>query len=102
MTIEFVGMVFPRPWSETGGERLPGFDLDFLRFHARAHEQAGFDRVLIASGPGSPDSLHIAAYLAQQTERLGFMVAHRPGLVAPTLAARSFATLDHLSGGGRL
>lgn len=101
--IEFVGMVFPRAWSETqAGARQPGFDLDFLRFHARAHEQAGFDRVLIASGPGSPDSLHIAGYLAQHTERLGFMVAHRPGLVAPTLAARSFATLDHLSGGGRL
>lgn len=102
MSIEFVGMVFPRPWSETHGDRQPGFDLDYLRFHARAHEQAGFDRVLIASGPGSADSLHVAAYLAQHTERLGFMVAHRPGLVAPTLAARSFATLDHLSGGGRL
>ncbi|KAI1696858.1 tonB dependent receptor domain-containing protein [Ditylenchus destructor] len=41
----------------THGDRQPGFDLDYLRFHAPAHEQAGFDRVLIASGPGSADSL---------------------------------------------
>jgi alkanesulfonate monooxygenase len=102
--IEFVGMIFPRPWSEAGGGSFitPGFDLDYLKFHARAHEHAGFDRVLIASGPGSADSLHIASYVARHTERLGFMIAHRPALVAPTVAARAFATADHLTGGGRL
>lgn len=102
MSIEFVGMIFPRQWSETHGQRTAGFDLPFLAHHARAHEQAGFDRVLIASGPGSADSLQIAAYAASQTERLGFMIAHRPGLTAPTVAARAFATLDHTTGGGRL
>ncbi len=99
MAIEFVGMVFPRQWSETHGDRGGGFDLDFLRFHARAHENAGFDRVLIASGPGGADSLQIAAFAAAQTERLGFMIAHRPALWAPTAAARAFATLDHTTGG---
>lgn len=33
------------------------------------------------------------------TERLGLMVAHRPGFAAPTVAARQLATLDHLTGG---
>jgi len=33
------------------------------------------------------------------TERLGFLLAHRPGFVAPPLAARKLATLDQLSGG---
>lgn len=98
MTIEFVGMVFPSQWSETQGTR-GGFDFDYLRNHLRVHEYAGFDRVLIASGPGSADSLQIAAYAASQTERLGFMIAHRPGLWAPTAAARAFATLDHVTGG---
>ncbi|MGH8356050.1 MAG: LLM class flavin-dependent oxidoreductase, partial [Pseudomonas sp.] len=102
MSIEFVGMIFPRQWSETRGVRSPDFDLDFIRHHARAHEHAGFDRVLIASGPGSADSLQIAAYAAAHTERLGFMIAHRPGLTAPTVAARAFATLDHTTGGGRI
>lgn len=102
MSIEFVGMIFPRQWSETHGQRTAGFDLPFISHHARAHEQAGFDRVLIASAPGSADSLQVAAYAASQTERLGFMIAHRPGLTAPTVAARAFATLDHTTGGGRL
>ena len=36
---------------------------------------------------------------AAHTERLGFLLAHRPGFVAPTLAARKFATLDQVTGG---
>jgi alkanesulfonate monooxygenase len=32
-------------------------------------------------------------------QRIGFMLAHRPGFVAPTLAARKFATLDQFTGG---
>ncbi|MBF6701293.1 LLM class flavin-dependent oxidoreductase, partial [Acinetobacter baumannii] len=103
MSIEFVGMVFPNQWSETKGTRIGHkIDLEYLRYHARAHEYAGFDKVLIASGPTSPDSAQIAAYLAQHTERLGFMIAHRPALLTPNLAARSFATVDHTTGGGRI
>jgi alkanesulfonate monooxygenase len=41
----------------------------------------------------------VAAYAAAHTERLSFLVAHRPGFVAPTLAARTFATLDEFTGG---
>nr|WP_174505278.1 LLM class flavin-dependent oxidoreductase [Acinetobacter sp. Marseille-Q1620] len=103
MSIEFVGMVFPNQWSETKTTRIfDKIDLDYLKYHARAHEYAGFDKVLIASGPNSPDSTQLAAFLAQHTEKLGFMIAHRPGLLTPNLAARSFATLDHTSGGGRI
>ena len=40
-----------------------------------------------------------SAYAAAHTERLGFLLAHRPGFVAPTLAARKFATLDQVTGG---
>jgi len=41
----------------------------------------------------------VAAYAAAHTDRLSFLVAHRPGFVAPTLAARTFATLDQFTGG---
>lgn len=103
MSIEFVGMVFPNQWSETQGARITNkLDLDYLRYHARAHEYAGFDKVLIANSAASPDSTQIAAFLAQHTEQLGFMIAHRPAIQTPNLAARSFATLDHLTGGGRI
>ena len=95
--VEFVGGLFPRnQLAGPGGGQQTGFDLAWLRDLARAHEHAGFDRVLIANGI---DAQWIAAYAAAQTERLGFMIAHRPALQAPTLAARSFATLDHVTGG---
>ncbi|WP_139102726.1 LLM class flavin-dependent oxidoreductase, partial [Acinetobacter baumannii] len=94
MSIEFVGLVFPHQWSENKGTRIGHkIDLEYLRYNARAHEYAGFDKVLIASGPTSPDSAQIEAYLAQHTERIGFLHAHRPALLTPTLAASSFDTL---------
>ncbi len=75
------------------------FDKAVLRDTALAHDAAGFDRVLIAQSSYWPDSMPIAAYLAGITEKLGFMVAHRPGFVSPTMAARMFATLDQVSEG---
>lgn len=97
MPVEFVGGLFPRnqlsPFSAYG--QAP--DLTYLRDLARAHEHADFDRVLIANGGADP--IFLAAYAASQTEKLGFMIAHRPGLTPPTVAARAFATLDHTTGG---
>lgn len=66
---------------------------------AKAHEEGGFDRVLIAFHSTSPESILVAAHAASLTDRLGFMIAHRPGFTAPTLAARQFATLDQFTGG---
>ena len=61
--------------------------------------QAGFDRILVAGAAPRPDALLVAGQAAAATSRIGFMVAHRPGFIAPTLAARQFATFDQLSGG---
>jgi alkanesulfonate monooxygenase len=36
------------------------------------------------------------------TSTLKVLIAHRPGFVAPTLVARKLATLDQLTGGGRV
>jgi alkanesulfonate monooxygenase len=57
------------------------------------------DRVLVGYSSAQPDGTQVAAYAAAHTDRLGFLVAHRPGFVAPTLAARTFATLDQFAGG---
>ena len=40
--------------------------------------------------------------MLHHTERLKVLVAHRPGFVQPALLARKAATLDHLTGGGRI
>lgn len=103
MPVEFIGMIRTRDTSELDGPPATigetAIDRGYLRDFARAHEEHGFDRVLIGHFSTAPDAWAIAGYAAAQTERLGFLIAHRPGFVAPTLAARHATTLDHLTGG---
>ena len=78
----------------------PGdFDVDSITRFARVHDEFGFDRVLIANTSTMPDSFSIGTFVASQTSRLGLMMAHRPGFIAPTMAARMLATIDRLSAG---
>jgi alkanesulfonate monooxygenase len=66
---------------------------------ARAHEKSGFDLVLVGYSSSSAEGFLVALHAAAATERLGYLIAHRPGFVAPTLMARKAATFDHLTGG---
>src|SRR5712691_4314766 len=97
--VEFIGMISTRAQSEIHPSSGPSIDRAFVRAFARAHEEAGFDKVLIGYSAGRPDGLQVAAYAAAHTERLHFLIAHRPGFVFPTVAARSFATLDQFTEG---
>ncbi|MTH35517.1 FMNH2-dependent alkanesulfonate monooxygenase [Paracoccus limosus] len=74
-------------------------NLPYLRQIAQAADSLGYYGVLLPTGRSCEDSWVTAAALASQTERLRFLVAVRPGLQSPTLAARMTATLDRLSGG---
>lgn len=101
MPVEFIGMIGAQP--DTPGASVHvirgGVDPDWVRRFARAHEAAGFDRVLVGYSSTAADGLTVAAYAAAHTDRLSFLIAHRPGIVFPALAARSFATLDNFTGG---
>jgi alkanesulfonate monooxygenase len=99
MSVEFIGMIGTHDVSETRAASGPLVDPDYTLRFARAHEDGGFDRVLIGYSSATPDGTQVAAHVAARTERLGLLVAHRPGFVAPTLAGRTFATLDQFSGG---
>jgi alkanesulfonate monooxygenase len=99
MPVEMIGWIAPRVSSEVQAPTGPAFNPDAIAETARIHEAAGFDRVLIGYFSDAPDGFIIGAHAAAVTERLGFLLAHRPGFVAPTLAARKLATLDQLSGG---
>jgi alkanesulfonate monooxygenase len=99
MPVEFIGMIGTKDQSEIRNTGGPVIDRDYVRRFSRAHEDAGFDQVLIGYASTQPDGTQVAAYAAAHTERLGFLIAHRPGFVAPTLAARTFATLDQFTGG---
>ncbi|MTT32351.1 FMNH2-dependent alkanesulfonate monooxygenase [Terrilactibacillus sp. BCM23-1] len=66
---------------------------------AQAADNLGFKGVLIPTGKSCEDPWLLASALASETRDLRFLVAVRPGLMSPTLAARMTATLDRISGG---
>jgi alkanesulfonate monooxygenase len=103
MSIEILGMVGTKEVSESRGS-LDGAPVDagYLARFAQAHESAGFDRVLIGYHATGADGFAVAAHVLNATSRLKVLIAHRPGFVAPTLVARKLATLDQLTGGGRV
>jgi alkanesulfonate monooxygenase len=66
---------------------------------ARSAEQLGFEAALTPTGAWCEDAWLSTAMLAPLSERLKFLVAFRPGLTSPTLAAQMAATFQNLSGG---
>lgn len=74
-------------------------DLPYLQQVALAADNLGYYGVLIPTGKSCEDSWLVAAALAPITRRLRYLVAVRPGLQPPSLAARMAATLDRLSDG---
>ncbi|MEG0000327.1 LLM class flavin-dependent oxidoreductase [Comamonas sp.] len=99
MSVQIIGMIAPQEASETISRKGPAVDSAYVRAFAQAHEHAGFDRILVPASATSPDPLLTVAYAAAHTQHIKFLLAHRPGFVSPTLAARQFATLDHYTGG---
>ncbi|HEY8878336.1 MAG TPA: FMNH2-dependent alkanesulfonate monooxygenase [Roseateles sp.] len=74
-------------------------DLAYFKQIAIAADSLGYEGVLLPTGRSCEDSWIVAASLIDTTRRLKFLVALRPGLVAPSQSARMAATLDRLSGG---
>jgi alkanesulfonate monooxygenase len=88
------------PGSSAGAgaaRRPPG--LDYLTQVARAAEYLGFEGVLTPTGTWCEDAWLSTAALISQTQRLKFLVAFRPGVISPTLAAQMAATYQRLSCG---
>jgi alkanesulfonate monooxygenase len=73
--------------------------LDYLGQIARAADSLGYFGVLLPTGRSCEDSWVIASAMVPQTRRLRFLVAVRPGLQEPAMAARMAATLDRVSEG---
>ena len=101
MPVRIIGMIGVTPPSSNASLHVieGGLSPAYLTEFARAHDAAGFDMALVGYSSSSAEGFLVALYAAMQTERLGYLVAHRPGFVAPTLLARKIATFDHLTGG---
>lgn len=66
---------------------------------ARSAEQLGFEAALTPTGAWCEDAWVSTAMLSAVSERLKFLVAFRPGMVSPFLAAQMAGTFQNLSGG---
>lgn len=74
-------------------------DPDYVRRLARVYDDGGFDWTLIPYGSAWAGPEQVAGAVLAHTNRLKAMIAHRPGVVFPTTAARALATLDQLHPG---
>jgi alkanesulfonate monooxygenase len=92
-----VGAAGSRVVAGGGTERAP--DIDYVGQIARSAEQLGFDAALTPTSSWCEDAWVMTAALTQVTRRFKFLVAFRPGLMSPTLAAQMAATYQRISGG---
>ncbi len=98
MPVRIIGMIGVAPPANEATVHIitGGVSPAYLRDFAKAHEDAGYDFVLVGYTSQSAEGFAVAAHAAAHTERIGYLIAHRPGFVAPTLAARKIATFDCL------
>ncbi|MBV9604611.1 MAG: LLM class flavin-dependent oxidoreductase [Solirubrobacterales bacterium] len=80
-----------------GAERVP--DVGYMGSVAQAAERLGFAAALTPTSSWCEDAWIMSAALTQLTRTFRFLVAFRPGLQSPTLAAQMAATFQRISGG---
>jgi alkanesulfonate monooxygenase len=101
MPIRIIGMIgVSPPPSDTQLIVIEGaLSPDYVIAFAKAHEAAGFDTALVGYSSSSAEGFLVAQHAAAHTDSLSYLVAHRPGFVAPTLMARKIATFDQINDG---
>ncbi|AGZ42723.1 LLM class flavin-dependent oxidoreductase [Actinoplanes friuliensis] len=95
MPVEFISAISPSAGFGMG----TAFDTAHARKYAHALDDGGFDYTLVAYHSSAVDANQLAQFVVNHTERIKPMLAHRPGVIFPTHAARTFATLDQISRG---
>lgn len=80
MSIQFLGMIGHRLSSETIAPVGPIFDRDYIVRFAQTHEAAGFDRLLVGHWSDQPDGFLVTALAGLSTQKIQYLLAHRPGL----------------------
>ena len=101
MPIQVIGMIGVAPPADDATVHIidGGVSPEYLVEFSQAHDRAGFDLVLVGYTSTSADGWSVATHAAANTESVGYLIAHRPGFVSPTLAARKAATFDQMSAG---
>ena len=84
---------------ETLAEGFRPPTIDYLADVARTAERAGFTGALTPTGTFCEDAWLTTAALLRETSTLKFLVAFRPGVINPVLAAQMAAAYQRISGG---
>ena len=85
------------PAGVAGGSRPA--TLAYLGQIARSAEQLGYIGALTPTGAWCEDAFVVDSMLASVTESFKFLIAIRPGLISPTLAAQMAASFQRFSNG---
>ncbi|STW22309.1 putative lavin-dependent oxidoreductase [Klebsiella variicola] len=100
MSIQFLGMIGHRLSSETIAPVGPIFDRDYIVRFAQTHEAAGFDRLLVGHWSDQPDGFLVTALAGLSTQKIHYLLAHRPGFVSPTSPRANSPPLSTCWGAG--
>ena len=82
------------PWTPEGSRTV---DYGYYKQLAMAYDHLGYTGALFATG--AHDVFVLAGALLPYTQRMKFLCAIHPGLIAPTLMAKMAASLQEFSGG---
>lgn len=99
MSIDFGWFLPTMGDTETIGPPTREATADYLTTVAKAAEDAGFVFMLVPVGTTCEDAWLASSVVAARTEKMKFLVAMRPGFIAPTVAAKMSNTLDQLTRG---
>jgi len=99
MPTEFISITYPNASTELNPIANPTIDPQYLVRYARSLDDYGFNYTLVPYETSSFDPFTIGATIAANTKNIKIIIALRPNTVYPTVAAKSLATLDQLSGG---
>ncbi|HEY9602896.1 MAG TPA: LLM class flavin-dependent oxidoreductase [Allocoleopsis sp.] len=85
--------------NEAQADRSGGIDLETLLEFVSCADKLQIESLLTPFGFHMPDPVALLGRLSAHTERVGFMLAYRSGLMSPTLFVQQFNTLSHLLNG---
>jgi alkanesulfonate monooxygenase len=99
VAVEFISAINVNASNELNRLGQAAVDPAFFRAYVHALENAGFDHTLVPYFSGGHDPFAVANAIVAQSERIAPIVALRPNIMYPTVAAKALATLDQLGGG---
>lgn len=99
MPVEFISAINVNPSNELNRLGRTAVDPAFFRRYVRELEAAGFDYTLVPYASSYHDPFAIANAIVAVSERISPIVALRPNIMYPTVAAKALATLDQFGGG---